>query len=180
MERLGLTWKVDSREVEDTRVEIRVGRLPNSKQGGTHDLISIADVGFGVSQTLPVVVALLEAKKGDAVYLEEPEIHLHPRAQERMAEVLADAARRGVFVLAETHSSLLLRGVQTLVARGELAPDLVKLHWFKRSPTTGATEVVACDLDDDGAFGDWPEDFDEVSLQTEKAYLDAVERKSLR
>jgi len=136
--------------------------------------VNIADAGLGVSQTLPVLVALLAAKPGQAVYIEQPEIHLHPRAQVRLADVLAEAAKRGVKVIAETHSSLLLRAVQTLVAKGELAPDLVKLHWFVRNENDGSTEVRSADLDEEGAYGDWPMDFDAVELRTEGDYLDAV------
>ena len=77
---LGLTWKIEARPLDDTRVELQVGRMPRPKQGGARDLVSIADVGLGVSQTLPVVVALRAARPGQLVYIEQPEIHLHPRA----------------------------------------------------------------------------------------------------
>ncbi len=117
---LGLTWKVHARAVNDIQVELRVGRLIRPKQGGASDLVNIADVGFGISQTLPVVVALLTARPGQMVFIEQPELHLHPRAQVAMAEVLAKAAKRGVRVVIETHSSLLLLGVQSLVAEGIL------------------------------------------------------------
>jgi predicted ATPase len=178
LEELGLTWKVQARQVDDSSVELRVGRLPHGKSGEAHDLVSIADVGFGVSQALPVLVALLVAEPGGLLYIEEPELHLHPRAQRRLAVVLAEAAKRGVRVVAETHSSLLLRGIQILVAKGRLSRDLVKLHWFKRSKD-GATEVHSADLDGQGAYGqDWPEDFDDVTLDTEAEYLDAAERRS--
>jgi hypothetical protein len=175
LDSLGLTYRIVAAPVAETRVELRVGRLAHGKREGSNDLVSIADVGFGVSQTLPVLVALLVAEPGQAVYLEEPEIHLHPRAQSQMAGVLADAAIRGVRVIAETHSSILLRGIQTLVASGKLSPELVKLHWFTRNPEDGSTEIHSADLDKEGAFGDWPEDFDEVALETEKQYLDAAE-----
>ena len=174
---LGLTWKVAAAPITHTQVELQVGRLPHAKRGGAHDLVSIADVGFGVSQTLPVIVALLVAKPGQAVYLEQPEIHLHPRAQARMAELLSEAAQKGVRVIVETHSSLLLRAVQTLVAKGAISPDLVKLHWFTRLED-GSTEVKSADLDEHGAFGDWPEDFDETAITTEREYLDAAEARS--
>ncbi len=117
---LGLTWKVHARAVNDIQVELRVGRLIRPKQGGASDLVNVADVGFGISQTLPVVVALLTARPGQMVFIEQPELHLHPRAQVAMAEVLAKAAKRGVRVVIETHSSLLLLGVQSLVAEGIL------------------------------------------------------------
>jgi hypothetical protein len=177
MAHLGLTWKVEARAVDDTRVELRVGRLPAARPGGSKDLVSIADVGLGVSQTLPVLVSLLVARPGQLVYIEQPEIHLHPRAQFALAKVVADAANRGVRAVIETHSSLFLLGVQALVAEGELAPEKVKLNWFSRSEKTGATTVRSADLDEAGRFGDWPEDFADVTLDAEGRYLDAVDAR---
>ncbi|MGI9107257.1 MAG: AAA family ATPase, partial [Pyrinomonadaceae bacterium] len=172
---LGLTWKVLAKSLNDTQVELQVGRLPQPLQAGKSDMVSIADVGVGVSQTLPVLVALHVAKPGQLVYIEQPEIHLHPRAQTAMAQILANAARRGVRVVVETHSSLLILGIQTLVAERTLAPELVKLHWFERR--NGRTEITSRDLDETGAFGDWPEDFADVALEAQSRYLDAAESR---
>jgi hypothetical protein len=174
---LGLTWKVQTKPVDETKVELRVGRMPEPQRGGAHDMVSIADVGVGVSQVLPVVVALLVSEPGCLVYLEQPEIHLHPRAQVQLARLLVDAANRGVKVVAETHSALLLLSVQTLIVRGDLSPDSVRLHWFTR--TDGVTNVHTADLRRDGSFGDWPEDFGDVQLQSQREYLDAVEQLQL-
>ncbi|MFB2881439.1 AAA family ATPase [Floridanema aerugineum] len=174
LEKLGLTWKVDAKQLNDVQIELRVSRLPRSSEAS--DMVSIADVGLGVSQTLPVLVALLVAEPGQLVYLEQPEIHLHPRAQVALAEILTYAANRGVRVVLETHSELLLLAVQSLVAEGKLSPELVKLHWFKRRED-GVTEVSSTDLDATGAFGDWPEDFSDVSLKLESRYLDAAEAR---
>jgi predicted ATPase len=176
LEALGLTWKVEAKSLNDAQVELRVGRLRKAKRGGGKDLVNIADVGFGVSQTLPVVVALRAANPGQLVYIEQPEIHLHPRAQVAMAEVLAKAAARGVRVVVETHSSLLLLAVQTLVAQGTLDSKLVKLNWFSRDDE-GATHIHAAELDEAGRFGDWPEDFADVALEAEDRYLTAAERR---
>jgi predicted ATPase len=172
LELLGLNWKVEARQINDVQIELLVGRL--SRSGSASDTVSIADVGLGVSQTLPVLVALLVAEPGQLVYLEHPEIHLHPRAQVALAQILVDAANRGVRVVLETHSELLLLAVQSLVAEGKILPDLVKLHWFKRRDD-GVTEVSSADLDETGAFGDWPEDLGDVSLHLENRYLDAAE-----
>ena len=174
LQTLGLTRKVDAKYINDAQVELRVSQLPHSARGRIGDMVSIADVGFGVSQALPVLVALLAATPGQLVYLEQPELHLHPRAQSAMAQILADAANRGVCVVAETHSELLLLTLQSLVAEGYLAPEKVKLHWFTRRHD-GVTQVKSADLDETGAFGDWPEDFAEVILTAESRYLDAVE-----
>lgn len=173
---LGLAARIAAKEKNEVELDLQINRLP---EVDSDDLVSVADVGFGVSQVLPVLVALRAAEEGQLVYLEEPEIHLHPRAQTKLADILAGAANRGVRVVAETHSTLLLTAIQTLVAKGELSPDLVKLHWFQRDPNTGVTQVTSTDLDENGAFGDWPEDFDEVVLDTDGAYLDAVEARKV-
>ena len=172
---LGLTWKIEAIPLNDTQVELRVGRLPRPRQGGARDLVSIADVGFGVSQTLPVVVALRAAQPGQLVYIEQPEIHLHPRAQVAMARLLVNAANRGVRVVAETHSSLILLAVQTLVAEGVIEPGLVGLNWFLRDEKDGTSYIKTAELDEAGRFGDWPEDFDDVALEAENRYLSAAE-----
>lgn len=176
LRRLHLTWKVEARHVSDTRVELRVGRLPHSVRGGAKDLVSIAHVGFGVSQALPVVVALRAASPNQLVYIEQPEIHLHPKAQTAMADLLVAAANRGVRVVAETHSALLLLAIQTALAKGKIAPSAVKLHWFQRDEQ-GCTKVTSADLDQQGRFGEWPEDFATTELEAENRYLDAVEKE---
>ncbi|GAC1318540.1 MAG: hypothetical protein NVSMB14_16220 [Isosphaeraceae bacterium] len=178
LEYLGLTWKVEARRVNDAYIELHVGRLPKMKRGGSQDLVNIADVGLGVSQILPVLVALRAARPGQLVYIEQPEIHLHPRAQVAMAKLFANAAKRGARVVVETHSSLLLLGIQTLVAEGELDPSLVGLNWFSRK--NGITEIQRAELDDAGRFGDWPEDFADVSLDAEHRYLTAAEQRLAR
>ncbi len=106
------------------------------------------------------------------LYIEQPEIHLHPRAQYAMAEVLADAAKQEKRLIIETHSSLLLLGIQTLVAEGKLSPELVKLHWFTRKED-GSTQIDSADLDERGTYGDWAEDFDDVALYSEDRFLNA-------
>ena len=126
---LGLTDRVGTEKIDDTGIELRVDRFPYDSTGKL-DMVNIVDVGIGVSQVLPVLVALIGAEPGQLVYIEQPELHLHPSAQVELAHMLADAAQRGVRIVAETHSALLLLRVQTLVAEGCLSPDLVKLHWF--------------------------------------------------
>ena len=143
---LGLTWKVLAKRVNETQVALEVGRIQHETERGTHDLVSIADVGFGVSQVLPVIVALHAARPSQIVFLEQPEIHLHPKAQHAMAKVIARAAKRGVRVVIETHSALTLLGLQTMVATGEVQPEIVALHWFKRAPDGSSTVTTASEI----------------------------------
>lgn len=170
---LGLTWKVLAKKIEDTRVELRVGRMPQAARGGASDLVNIADVGLGVAQVLPILVAMLSASRNQIVYIEQPELHLHPRAQWKLAEIVRDAVNRGVKIVIETHSSVFLRGIQTEIALSKLKAADVSFNWFTRN-IDGNTIVAGCVPDANGAFGDWPADFDDVTLQAEGRYLDAV------
>lgn len=178
LQRLGLTNAVTAKVKNANEVELSVNRLPAASKAKPRkaDMVNIADVGIGVSQVLPILVALIAAQEGQLVYVEQPELHLHPRAQVEMAHLLAAAARRGVRVIVETHSSLLLLTVQTLVAEGELTPDQVGLHWFARD-AKGATTVTLTEVDEDGAYGEWPEDFGDIELTAQRNYLDAVTRR---
>jgi hypothetical protein len=175
MKKLGLTWKIHAEPVNDTRVSLRVGRVPSGQQGGAWDLVDISDVGLGVSQTLPVLVALHAATVGQMVYIEQPELHLHPRAQWHLAEVMVEAVARGLRLVIETHSSVLLRGLQTHIARGELDKSALALHWFSRD-SNGFTKVSTGLVDAHGAFTDWPEDLDDAAFEADTAYLNAVAR----
>jgi predicted ATPase len=171
---MGLTGGVEADRVNDTQVELRVEQQPVGS-GAEGRMINVADVGIGVSQVLPVLVACLVADAGQLVYLEQPEIHLHPRAQTRLADALVAAANRGVRVVVETHSQLLLLALQTRIAEDDIDPQNVMLHWFERRDD-GVTEVDSQEPDKKGAFGDWPEDFSEVEMEAENRYLDAAEK----
>jgi ABC-type cobalamin/Fe3+-siderophores transport system ATPase subunit len=173
---LGLTWKVSSKKIDDTQVQILVGRLQHPRQGGAKDLVNIVQVGFAVSQVLPILVALLVAQPGEIVYIEQPEIHLHPKAQVKLTALLVRfAAQNSIKIVIETHSSLVLTGIQTEVARGALSATDVSLNWFSRDDD-GVTGVVAGRVEPDGSFGDWPEDFTEVELGASERFVKASSR----
>jgi hypothetical protein len=168
---LSLGWEIQTKSFGGA-IEIEVSRIAKFRKGVSRDMVNIADVGFGVSHVLPVLVALLTAQPGQIVYIEQPEIHLHPRAQWDLAKILADAANRGVIVIAETHSDQLLMGVQHQVASGQIGSDKTMLHWFERDED-GASHITSTELDEHGTYGDWPEDFSSVIMKNHKEYLDA-------
>lgn len=168
---LGLATAIDASKIDDSRLELLVSRHRNSP-----DVVNIADVGFGVSQILPVLVSLLAAEKDQIVYIEQPELHLHPRTQFHLARIIASGVTtRGLRAVIETHSPSLVRGVQTLVAQQILPAETVSLNWFKQQDS-GQTEIFSATPDRYGAYGDWPVDFDDVALDADQAYLDAVEQ----
>lgn len=114
------------------------------------------NVGFGLSYVVPVVLGLL-SEPSSLCLIENPEAHLHPRGQTRLAELAVRAASAGVQLLIETHSDHFLDGVRIAVREGLIAPDDVSIHYFERS--SGATMVSSPVLDDDGRLSRWPADF---------------------
>ena len=173
LQELNLTSGVSTHKLNDVELELRVARPGWESPTGTPEMVSLADVGVGVSYVLPVLVALEVALHGQTVYIEQPESHLHPRAAYGLAKALARAANRGVRVIVETHSSLLLLHIQTLVACGELKPESVGLHWFSLDEE-GFTTIDFVQPDEHGRVGEWPEDFADVELSAQSQFLRAA------
>ncbi len=119
---------------------------------------NMRDVGFGVSQVLPVLVIAQFAPAGSTILLEEPEIHLHPLAQSVLAELFVEVSReRGVQFIVETHSEHLFRRMQTLIARREVTARQVAMHFVER---TGADATLReLEVDEFGAVRNWPLNF---------------------
>lgn len=140
--------------------------------GGPEALLT--DVGFGVSQILPVIVLCFYVPEGSTVILEQPEIHLHPAVQASLADVLIDAyRRRGVQVLVESHSEHLLRRLQRRIAEKGLSKDEVALYFCEAGEKR--SEITPLDVDLFGQIRNWPKDFfgDEFGeiAETQKAII---------
>lgn len=143
--------------------DISVRALGNSARhelliGQNGEAVNIRDVGVGVSQVIPVVVAALFAKPGHIVIIEEPESHLHPLAQSMLAELFSQVSReRGVQFIIETHSEHLFRRLQTLVARREANSDDTAMYFVERDGK--AARLRTLEMDDFGRVKNWPEGF---------------------
>ena len=111
------------------------------------------NVGFGLSYALPVILALL-SKPGTLCLIENPEAHLHPRGQTKLAELAARASKAGVQVIAETHSDHFMDGVRIAVREGLIEPDAVAFHYFERKGNQ--TVVTSPQVDSDGRLSSWP------------------------
>ena len=119
------------------------------------------NVGFGISYTLPIIVAILASEPGSLILLENPEAHLHPKGQAKMGELFALAASCGVQIVVETHSDHILNGIRLAVHGGKLDPNDVQLHYFQRKETRGEskTEVISPRMDRNGRIDNWPDGF---------------------
>ena len=120
--------------------------------------VPITDIGFGVSQILPVLVLCFYAAEGSTIILEHPEIHLHPAVQAGLADVLIDAVQhRRIQIIVESHSEYLLRRLVRRVADETLSIDRVGL-WFCESGEASST-ITALEMDTYGAIANWPDEF---------------------
>lgn len=111
---------------------------------------NIADVGRGTSQVLPVIVGGSRLDEGSVFIVEEPEIHLHPRAQAALGDFFVERAAAGVQSLVETHSEYLLMRVQQHVALGNLDPTQVVFYYVSSTPA--GKEVRQLSLDEHATF----------------------------
>jgi len=120
------------------------------------------NVGFGLTYTFPVLVALLSSHSGSLILLENPESHLHPRGQSKVGELIARAALAGIQIIVETHSDHILNGIRIAVKDGVTMPDDIAIHFFERPSDdreSSGSEVVSPQIDSDGRLDIWPEDF---------------------
>ena len=114
------------------------------------------NVGFGLSYVLPVILALL-AEPRTLCLIENPEAHLHPRGQTKMAELAVRAAVAGVQVFAETHSDHFVDGVRIAVRDGLIASKDAAFHYFQRDGNKAG--VTSPTVDEDGRLSEWPAGF---------------------
>ena len=114
------------------------------------------NVGFGLSYILPVLTALL-ATPGTLCLIENPEAHLHPRGQTKLAELAVRASLADVQVIVETHSDHFMDGVRIAVRDSLIRPEDVAFHYFSRE--SGKTMVSSPRVDTNGRLSSWPEGF---------------------
>jgi predicted ATPase len=120
--------------------------------------VLLTDVGFGVSQVLPVVTLLQYVPRGSTVILEQPEIHLHPLAQANLADVIINAAtHRGVQVVVESHSEHLLLRLQRRIAEEQISSGDVALYFCDITDRGSVLERLQLDLL--GKIENWPMNF---------------------
>ena len=139
-----------------------------------HDL---THVGVGVSQVLPIVVMCLLAPIGAVLVLEQPELHLHPKVQTRLADFFMAMALQGKQCLIETHSEYLVNRLRYRIAaaEGDALVSASKVYFVeKKGGQTSHREVVISKY---GAISDWPEDFFDQSQEETDRILSAANRK---
>ena len=127
------------------------------------------NVGFGISYSLPVVVALLSAKPGALLIIENPESHLHPRGQSKLAELMTLVAQSGVQIFVETHSDHIFNGIRKALLQKKIDEKNVTVHFLELNDenVTVNTEIQFSDSGRilnyrEGLFDQFDNDLDEL------------------
>lgn len=118
------------------------------------DYMRPTNVGFGISYCLPIVVAAIMSDKGTMLIVENPEAHLHPKAQSNLGLFLSRVAAVGVQVIIETHSDHVLNGVRIATKDKIIKEKDISINFFNTN-----YELLRPSIDSEGRINIWPEGF---------------------
>lgn len=152
--------------------------IKDMKQDLTH-------VGVGVSQILPILVLCFLAEKGNTIILEQPELHLHPKVQTRLADFFVSMNALGKQCIIETHSEYLINRLRLIVAKSEdtQVSDDTMIYFVEKDKETGASTYRKITINPYGKIDHWPEGFfdegEDLSSQIVEAAFEKKRKEKL-
>ena len=160
LKEMGLIEDFKINPISEQRQEYEVKVLTKGSTGW----VDLPDVGFGISQVLPVLVQCFYAPPGSIIIIEQPEIHLHPSAQSTLADVVIDVINskengddRNIQLVIETHSEHFLRRLQRRIAEGDIDEEKVSAYFANINKIPAMLEPLQ--IDQFGNIRNWPEHF---------------------
>lgn len=157
--------------VEDVKEVIH--RLKVNQNGLNLD---ITDVGFGISQVLPIIVQGFLSKNDSLTIVEQPEIHLHPMMQAELADLFIDVicnnpSRDEKTLLIETHSESILKRLRRRIAEGKISSNDVAIYFVHgRKKKSDSATIERIEIGEKGAF-DWPKEFYSTDFEDTNEFL---------
>ena len=120
--------------------------------------VRLTDVGFGVSQVLPVLVLCYYVPEGSILILEQPEAHLHPKVQSDLADLLIEVVKnRKLQIILESHSEHLILRLMRRIAEEQISADDTAFYFCEMNE--GTSEIERLNVDDYGNITNWPQNF---------------------
>ncbi len=160
LKRMGLIEEFKVNRISEQRIEYEV----KLRSKGAREMVDLPDVGFGISQVLPVLAQCFYAPAGSVIIMEQPEIHLHPSAQSALADVMIDVINsredgknRNIQLIIETHSEHFLRRLQRRVAEDKISHK--KIAAYFADVTNWPAVLQSLEVDLLGNIQNWPKDF---------------------
>ncbi|MCA1431255.1 DUF3696 domain-containing protein [Bradyrhizobium sp. NBAIM16] len=155
----------------------KMGHQLQVKTAGLDRYHDLTNVGVGVSQVLPIIVMALLADSPSLLIFEQPELHLHPKVQARLADFFLSVSLIGKQCLLETHSEYLIDRFRHRVASasGDSLVQTLRIYFTERDG--GTTKCREVPVSRYGAISDWPKDFFEQSQIESESILRAAAAK---
>ena len=184
LKRMGLIEEFKVQAISEQRQDYEVKLCTK----GSKDWVDLPDVGFGISQVLPVLVQCFYAPANSIIIMEQPEIHLHPNAQSALADVMIDVINsrengkdRNIQLIIETHSEHFLRRLQRRIAEDVVPQKKVSAYFANVSRTPAILEPLEIDIF--GNIQNWPENFfgdemGDITAQSKAAIKKRMKQKS--
>lgn len=127
--------------------------------------MAAVNVGYGVTYVLPILVAILSAKPGSLILIENPEAHIHPKAQAELMKLIMRAVKAGIQIIMETHSDHIMNGALVAIAQDEEYLDYVKAYYFERDDATHTSVARMLNIMKDGRIVSPPKGFfDQIDI----------------
>ena len=175
LELLNLKQKVYPSQSSSIIYQIKLDTLSKTKKR-----VTIADVGFGYSQVLPIILRGLLAPENSLILFEQPEIHLHPSCRANLADFFLELIKNDKKVLIETHSTEIIDRIRLRCIQN---PELIKninisfIEPPKPNSNEGST-IRQLKLDEEGMFDEYPEGFCDTSLSLAESLISARVKKN--
>lgn len=175
LKEMGLVEDFEIKKISDERQDYDV----KIRTKGSNTMTDIPDVGFGISQILPVIVQLYYAPSNSIIIMEQPELHLHPSAQSALADIMIeaisareDAKPRNIQLIIETHSEHFLRRFQRRIAEKKLEEKNFSAYFANNE--NHPTRLDPLEINMFGEITNWPKNFfgdikGDIFAQTEAA-----------
>ncbi len=162
-----------AQDIKLTRVRKGNYYIVNIVDPQTGTEVNIADIGFGASQTLPIIIESFYAPSDSVILIEQPEIHLHPKAQSILGDLFIKAVKeKNRTFIVETHSEHILSRVRRRIAERKIGTDNIAIYYFE--PTPEGTKIQRVTINDQGQYESFPEGFFEEDVTEAFEHLKAI------
>lgn len=143
--------------------------------------LDITDVGFGISQILPILVQCFMSEENSLTLIEQPEIHLHPKMQASLADLFVEIVKSREdcksFLIIETHSEYILKRLRRRISEGKIKSSDVAIYFISpRNSKNRTAQIKEINISNNGSF-DWPEDFYNTALDDDMVFFSNLSKK---
>ncbi|MEZ8844280.1 DUF3696 domain-containing protein [Vibrio splendidus] len=171
LECMGLEQEISPDKIGDILYKVGI----SEKQSGSQ--VSLADVGFGYSQVIPVILMGLINNSSNLMLIEQPEIHLHPSSSANLADLFINFAKKNKRFIIETHSQEFINRLRLRVIEDPQLKDKINIVFVEGNSELGTT-AKQFEIDENGMFPSWPDGFLDESEKLAQAILNARIKKS--